>query len=77
MELAKKYNPMFPVFHELNREALEEASNALTKKGRNALMNFINACCQGKIADANEFKRVYNDCEEHLNFIETIMEKIE
>jgi len=77
MELMKEKKPLFPVFYDLNREALEEASESLEKKGKNALMNFINACCRGKIDEANTFRRIYDDCENHLNFINGIMEKIE
>ncbi len=76
MEPAKEYNPTFPMFYEISHESLEAASKTLTKKGKNALMNFINACCCGKIEEANTFKRIYDDCEEHLNFIETIVEKL-
>jgi bacterioferritin (cytochrome b1) len=77
MELAKEKKPLFPVFYDISRDALEEASESLEKKARNVLMNFINACCQGKVDEANTFKRIYDDCESHLNFIETIMEKME
>jgi len=76
MELMEEKKLLFPVFYDLNREALEEASESLEKKGKNALMNFINACCRGNIEEANTFKRIYDDCEDHLNFIETIMEKL-
>ena len=77
MERMKEKKPLFPVFYDISHEALEEASESLTKKGKNALMNFINACCRGKIDEANTFRRIYDDCENHLNFINGIMEKIE
>ena len=76
MELTKEKKPLFPVFYEIDLKALEEASDALTKKGKNALVNFINACCQGKVDEANTFRRIYDDCEKHLNFINEIMEKL-
>ena len=73
----KEKNQLFPVFYDINREALEEARQTLEKKGKNALMNFINACSRGKIDEANAFKRIYDCCERHVEFIETILEKIE
>jgi hypothetical protein len=76
MELTKEKKPLFPVFYEIDLKALEEASDALTKKGKNALVNFINACCQGKVDEANTFRRIYDDCEKHINFINEIMEKL-
>lgn len=77
MEHLEEKKQLFPVFYDISREALDEASESLEKKGKNALMNFINACCRGKIDEANTFRRIYDDCEGHLEFIGTIMEKIE
>ena len=76
MEQLKENKPLFPVFYEISREALEEAKAALIKKGKNALVNFTNSCIQGKVDDANTFRRIYDDCEKHLNFINEIMEKL-
>jgi len=74
MEQIKENKPLFPVFYEINREALEEAKASLVKKGKNSLVNFINACCQGKVSEANTFKKMYDDCEENINFIDVILE---
>lgn len=76
MEHPKEINWQFPVFYEISRESLEEARESLIKKGKNALINFTNACVQQKMDEANIFRRIYDDCESHLNFIEIIMEKI-
>lgn len=63
-----------PVFRMIERKAFEDARSALTKKRRTSLVNFINACCWDRISDANMFKRIYDDCEKHIEFIDGMLE---
>lgn len=63
-----------PVFRMIERKAFEDARSALTKKRRTSLVNFINACYWDRISDANMFKRIYDDCEKHIEFIDEMLE---
>ena len=86
MELAKEKKPLFPVFYDISRDALEEASESLEKKARNVLMNFINACngedgmsAEDMTENTNEMTNITQDDDEFEimeNDFDALIEKV-
>ena len=62
---------------ELNLENLSLARESLVKKGEEHLINFLDSCYTGDLSDADDFKGLYDQVKEYIEFINDLVAKIE